>query len=141
MAKKTKIKASAIAKAMSLAEIKNTIISFGTGEDIIDVSVKRHLSVSERAMMINDILNIVFPTEGDDAKYYAAFKKFAIDYNIVVYFTDISLPLDTDRASKFIDESGIVNKIADSIGYEYVADIIADATEAIEYRKQELLKK
>lgn len=141
MAKKAKITAASIAKAMGLVDASVITITCGTREDTIEIPVKTHLSVSERAMMVSDITNMVFLTDENGTRYCPAFKKFAIEYNIVTYFTDVTLPSDSNKACKFLEQSGLAHRIAQSLPDGYIVEIIADANEAIEYRKQELLKK
>lgn len=141
MAKKNKITAASIAKAMELVDTSIITITCGMREDTIDIPVKAHLSVSERAMMVSDITNMVFITDENGTRYCPAFKKFAIEYNIVTYFTDVALPSDSNKACKFLEQSGLANRIAQSLPDGYVVEIIAAANEAIEYRKQELLKR
>ena len=141
MAKKAKITAASIAKAMGLVDASVITITCGTREDTIEIPVKTHLSVSERAMMVSDITNMVFLTDENGTRYCPAFKKFAIEYNIVTYFTDVTLPSDSNKACKFLEHSGLAHRIAQSLPDGYIVEIIADVNEAIEYRKQELLKK
>ena len=141
MAKKAKITAASIAKAMELVDTNTITIACGMRENTIEIPVKAHLSVSERAMMVSDITNMVFITDDNGTRYCPAFKKFAIEYNIVTYFTDVTLPSDSNKACKFLEQSGLAHRIAQSLPDGYIVEIIADANEAIEYRKQELLKK
>lgn len=141
MAKKNKITAASISKAMRLIDVKTTTITCGMKEDTVEIPVKTHLSVSERAMMVSDITNMIFITDDNGTRYCPAFKKFAIEYNIVSYFTEVSLPADSAKACKFLEQSGLAERIAQVLPEGYVVGIIGDANEAIEYRKQELLKK
>lgn len=141
MAKKNKITAASIAKAMGLIDVKSATITCGMKEDTVEIPVKTHLSVSERAMMVSDITNMVFIADDNGTRYCPAFKKFAIEYNIVTYFTDVTLPSDSNKACKFLEQSGLAHRIAQSLPDGYIVEIIADVNEAIEYRKQELLKK
>lgn len=141
MAKKAKITAASIAKAMELVDTNTITIACGMRENTIEIPVKARLSVTERAMVVSDIVNMVFITDENGARYCPAFKKFAIEYNIVTYFTDVALPSDSNKACKFLEQSGLANRIAQSLPDGYVVGIIADANEAIEYRKQELLKR
>ena len=141
MAKKNKITAATIAKAMELVDEKTTVITCGMKENTVEIPVKNHISMSERAMMINDIVNMVFIGDEDKVRYCPAFKKFAFEFNIVSYFTEVVLPTDSNKACKFLEQSKLANRIALSLPDGYVAEIIDDANEAIEYRKQELLKK
>lgn len=141
MAKKNKITAASIAKAMELVDTRSTIITCGTKENTIEIPVKTHLSATERAMMVNDIIDMVFITGDSGTRYYPAFKKFAFEYNIVSYFTEVSLPADSDKACKFLEQSGLAGRIAQALPDGYIIGIVSDANEAIEYRKEELLKK
>ncbi len=142
MAKKAKITAANIIKAMGLEDEKNIILACGTREDTIEISVKPRLSLPERASMIEDILSMVFITSPDGmVVYHPEFKKFAFEYEIVNYFTDISLPVNGNKAWEFLERTGIASRIASTVRDGYVGEIIAEANEMIEYRKQELLKK
>ena len=142
MAKKAKITAANIIKAMALEDEKKIILACGMNEDTVEISVKPRLSLPERANMIQDILSMVFITSPDGAVvYHPEFKKFAFEYEIVNYFTDISLPVNSDKAWEFLDRTGIANRIANTVRDGYIVEIIAEANEMIEYRKQELLKR
>lgn len=142
MAKKAKITAANIIKAMGLEDEKKIILACGMNEDTGEISVKPRLSLPERANMIQDILSMVFITSPDGAVvYHPEFKKFAFEYEIVNYFTDISLPVNSDKAWEFLERTGIASRIANTVRDGYVGEIIAEANEMIEYRKQELLKR
>lgn len=142
MAKKAKITAANIIKAMKLEEEKRIILACGANEDTVEISVKPRLSLPERANMIQDILSMVFITSPDGVLvYHPEFKKFAFEYEIVNYFTDISLPVNSDKAWEFLERTGIASRIANTVRDGYVGEIIAEANEMIEYRKQELLKR
>lgn len=142
MAKKNKITAANIVKAMALEDTKNVALVCGKGENAIEISVKARLSLPERANMIQDILEMVFITSPEGiVVYHPEFKKFAFEYEIVNYFTDISLPVNGDKAWEFLEKTGIASHIANTVRDGYVGEIIAEANEMIEYRKEELLKK
>lgn len=141
MAKKNKITSAMIAKAMELVDKETTTIICGADDNSIEIPVKTQLSLSERAMLVNDIVNTVFIESDNGIKYCPTFKKFAIDFYFVSYFTDIALPTNSDKANKFLEQSRISDKIADAIPNEYILDIIREINEAIDYRKQEVLKK
>ena len=142
MAKKAKITAANIIKAMGLEDEKKIILACGMNEDTVEISVKPRLSLPERANMIQDILSMVFITSPDGAVvYHPEFKKFAFEYEIVNYFTDISLSVNSDKAWEFLERTGIASRIANTVRDGYVGEIIAEANEMIEYRKQELLKR
>ena len=142
MAKKNKITAANIVKAMALEDEKKVVLGCGTGENTIEISVKTRLSLPERASMVQDILEMVFITSTDGmVVYHPEFKKFAFEYEIVNYFTDISLPVNGDKAWDFLERTQIASRVAGAIRDNYIGEIIAEANEMIEYRKEELLKK
>ena len=141
MAKKTKITAVTIAKAMELVDFSPVTIKCGNGDNAIEIPVKPRLTLSERATMVSDIVNMLFIGIDDDVRYCPAFKKFAIEFNIVTHFTDVHMPIDSDKAYNFLERSDLAHRIIQELPDGYVDDIISDAMEAIEYRKQELLKK
>ena len=141
MSKKNKLTAASIAKAMRLAEEEALTITLGADEDTVEISVKPSLSITDRIAIVDDIVDMVFIDRGNGVQYLPTLKRFAIEYNIVSYFTDIKLPSDSNKAHKFLERSDIVSKIEKLLPYDYLGDIIADACEAIEYRAQELLKR
>ena len=110
MAKKAKITAANIMKAMGLEDEKKTVLACGMNEDTVEISVKPRLSLPERANMIQDILSMLFITSPDGAViYHPEFKRFAFEYEIVNYFTDISLPVNSDKAWEFLERTGIAD--------------------------------
>lgn len=142
MAKKNKITAANIVKAMALEDTKNVVLVCGKGENAIEISVKARLSLPERASMIQDILEMVFITSPEGiVVYHPEFKKFAFEYEIVNYFTDISLPVNGDKAWDFLERTQIASHIVGVVRDNYISEIISEANEMIEYRKEELLKK
>lgn len=142
MAKKTKLTTANIIKAMGLADEKKIVLACGTGENAIEIAIKNRLTLPERANMIRDILDMIFieDVEGNIG-YHAAFKKFAFEYEIVNYFTDISLPVESNKAWDFLERTNIVPRIVGAVEEGYIAEIISEANEMIEYRKTELLKR
>lgn len=142
MAKKNKITAANIVKAMALEDTKSVALVCGKGENAIEISVKARLSLPERASMIQDILEMVFITSPEGiVVYHPEFKKFAFEYEIVNYFTDISLPVNGDKAWDFLERTQIASHIVGVVRDNYIGEIISEANEMIEYRKEELLKK
>ena len=142
MAKKNKITAANIVKAMALEDTKSVTLVCGKGENAIEISVKARLSLPERASMIQDILEMVFITSPEGiVVYHPEFKKFAFEYEIVNYFTDISLPVNGDKAWDFLEKTQIASHIVGVVRDNYISEIISEANEMIEYRKEELLKK
>ena len=140
-AKTKKITTAAIMKAIAY-EDKQIVITCGTGEDTIEIPVKARLSLPERIAMVDDIVDMVFiADENGEVSYYPALKKFAIEYAIVNYFTDVALPADSDKAWEFLEKTSFANKIACALRDDYIVEILTEANDAIECRKQALLKR
>lgn len=140
MAKKTKITAEAITKAMNLHEEKTIALTIGCGDMEIELRVKARLSLAERAKMISDIVDMVFVDDENGTRYCPAFKTFAIEYNIVNYFTNVALPADPNKANKFLEMTELAHQVIQLFPDDYIGHIISDSIEAIEHRKQEILK-
>ena len=142
MAKAKKITTVNILKAMELGE--NRVLSFtcGSGEGAVDVLVKSRLPLLERQSMVEDIADMVFiSNEEGDVTYCSGFKKFAIEYEIINYFTNITLPVDSEKAWEFLEKTGIAARVAEVLPEDYIVEVVSEANELIEYRKQELLKR
>ena len=142
MGKKNKITAADIMKAMKIEDEKKITITCGMNEDTIEVAIKPRLSLRERENMIQDILDLVFLTDIDGVvRYHPSLRKFAFEYEIVNYFTEISLPTNSEKTWDFLENTRIASRIVGAVRDNYIGEIIAEANELIEYRKEELLKK
>lgn len=142
MAKAKKITTVNILKAMELGENRALSFTCGSGEGAVEVLVKPRLPLLERQSMVGDIADMVFiSNEEGDVTYCPGFKKFAVEYEIINYFTNITLPVDSEKAWEFLEKTGIAARVADVLPDGYVVEIVTDANELIEYRKQELLKR
>ena len=136
-----KISVSTIMKIAGAEPEEPKVITYGDEKEKVEVSVKTFLSLNERIAMIDDVIDMVFLT-GDDGKcvYYPSIKKFAVTYAFVNYFTNISLPTDSNAAWYFFEKTSIADKIIDSLGDKYFSEILAQINEAIEYKRQTLIK-
>lgn len=133
----------AILKAMPHEDADRLSVTYGDGENAVEIHIKKNLSLIERMNMVSDIADMVFITDGEgNTEYVPAFEKFAIEYEIVNYFTDIVLPVgDSNKTWLFLTKTGIAAHIANAVPNGHVFDIIAEAKELIEYRKQLFLKR
>ena len=68
-------------------------------------------------------------------------KTFALDAHVVIYFTDIKLPSDAEKAQRFIEQSEIVYRIADVLPAGYLGDIAREVDELLEFKKAQAAKK
>ena len=140
--KTKKITIASVMKAMDVDTNNNDTLVIGEGEDQVKVLVKRRLTLFERADMVNSIMSMVWSQDENDVDRFSPFlRKFAYEFNILNYFTNITLPDDMNKVWEFIDNTDIAGMIIDFVGDGYIESIIREANEAIEYRKAEILKR
>ena len=141
MAKAKGITIASIMKAMNICDDNVTVITIGEGENLIELNIKKRLSLYERSDMVNSIASMVWAQDDDGLMQFAPYlRKFAYDFSIINYFTNISLPSNTEKIWEFVEKTNITNMIVDVIGQDYIGGIIREASELIEYRKSENLK-
>lgn len=142
MAKAKKITIASVMKAMEIKKNNKDTLVIGEGENQVEVIVKKKLTLFERADMVNSIVSMVWAQDENGAEMYAPYlRKFAYDFNILNYFTNIQLPDDMDKVWEFVDNADIAGMVIDFVGGGYIENIIREANEAIEYRKAEILKR
>ena len=142
MAKVKKNTIASIMKAIDANKNINKVLSIGEGEAQVEIVVKTRLSIYERADMVNSIANMVWATDEEENDSFAPYlRKFAYEFNILNYFTNISLPDDMGKVWDFIDSTDIACEVIDCVGGGYIENIIREADEAIEYRKQQKLSR
>ena len=140
--KTRKITTASILAALSTDAHKDISVMCGEGENAVEILVKKRLSLHERIAMVDDIVDMMFlENENGESVYYPALRKFSIEYAIVNYFTDIALPADGDKARYFLEETGIADVVAGAVSDGYITEILTEAEEAIEYRKQIIAKR
>lgn len=128
-----------IAKAMNAPDATTVIVPVGTDADCIEIAVKTRLTLTEKAHMMQDILNYVFiRNENDEVTYCAAFKRFACDYAIVQYFSNVQMGTDIKKIHDMLEQTGITSLIASVVGKEYIDELINAANETIEHKKMML---
>lgn len=142
MAKAKKITIASMMKAMEVDKNNKDMLVIGEGENRVEVVVKKKLTLFERADMVNSIVSMVWSQDENGTEMYAPYlRKFAYDFNILNYFTNIQLPDDMNKVWEFVDNADIAGMIIDFVGGGYIENIIREANEAIEYRKAEILKR
>ena len=145
-AKKTtntkKITVASVMKAIEISKNNKETMIIGDGENQVEIVVKKRLTLFERADMVNSIASMVWAEDEDGNDRFAPYlRKFAYDFNVLNYFTNISLPDDTDKIWEFVDTAEIVPMVIDFVGGGYIENILREANEVIEYRKNEILKR
>ena len=142
MARTQKITLKKIEEAYGGYDVKPLCLKIGTSDNPIEVSVKKTLSLTERCNMIQDIVNMLFIEDADRVTYYRAdLKRFAFDYHVVLYLTNIQLPEDAEAIWEFMSQTDIASQVADALPEGFVAGIIRDANEIIEFKKACLVKR
>jgi hypothetical protein len=142
MAKTKKITATSIFDAIGVKERNSDKLIIGEGENQIEIAVRKKLSLTRRADMVNSIVNMVWYQDEDGNDVLAPYlRKFAYEFNILNYFTNIALPDDMEKVWDLIDNTDIAGAVMDFVGHGYIENIIREANEAIEYRKSENLKR
>lgn len=143
MAKKVnkKIAAKMVEEAVGCVREPFVEIAFGEGDNEVRVGVKKRLTLSERSGMVQNIVKMVFRGTDGEEVYAPYLRKIAYDYNILHYFTNVSLPLDVNKICEFIDNTDFVQTVVDAVGCDYVNDILRDANDLIEYNKDKLARR
>ena len=137
MAKTKKIAPGRIAKAVNGFGAKEEKRTIGFGEDAVEITVKNFIPMQERQALIRDVVSMVFPTdENGETHYVPAIEEFAIEYNILGYLTNISLPTGLDEAVALVE----LVKPLSVCGYENEG-IRDSIRKAIEFKKEQLLKR
>jgi len=114
-------------------------IEIGEGKNAVSIRVKKYLSLLEYGNMIKDIVDMVFLGSEENVIYAPYTKEFAIGFNILTHYTNISLPNDSEKVWRFFKETSILEKVYGHIS-DYV-DIYISVEGLIEYRKEEILKR
>lgn len=131
-----------IRKKAGLLRSAPIAINVGENETCATVVVKPYLPLKDRQRMVSDIVDMVFiEDEQGNENYYAHLKTFAYGYNILSYFTNIKMGDDAEKIWAFINNTGVLGMVKEAIGVEYVNEIISEANEMIEFRKESILRK
>jgi len=122
-------------------EDKPIVLTFGTKENTVEVNVKPFLTIDERKDMVNGIVDMLFVEDGDGVVHYCTYlKKFAFEYHIVSCLTNIALPGDVDKIWDFLSHTDVARRVVLALPEGFVAEIIGEANEMIEFRKAKLEK-
>ena len=139
MAKKITIKK--IIKATNENYAEPIAITYGEGESAIEIPVRRYLSLGERVMFVNTVVDSVFMvSESGEEMYVPALEGFALAYAMVSFFTPIDISEDGEEAWDFIARTGICKRI-EHIAKEEVESLTEVVYNAIKFRKEKILKR
>jgi hypothetical protein len=129
-------------EAMKLDDEKMVILTFGNGDDAVEVKVKPRLTLAEKASFVKDVSNMVF-IEGENGEfdYAPEFLSFAIGFALITYFTNITLPSSTESVNEFLETSDIVSRIIKAVPNLRADEVIRDAKEYVAFRRSQIDKK
>lgn len=111
-----------------------SIVSYSISEtETVEVEVKKLLSWEDFSSFVNNVVEGCF--DGDE--YYSNLKDFNIMVNTAMYYTNLTLPSNTNKLYEFLYNIDIVSYINRS-QYE---EIIKAINDGIEFKKQQILHK
>jgi hypothetical protein len=135
----------------SMKDIENAIggygdefarVTFGTTEKTVEVLVKKRLSLADRKRFTDAVVDMCFVDDGEGNVLYCPYlKKFAFEYHIALFFTNIELSGDVEEVCEFLAGTDVVRRVAMSIDESYIGELFGEVNELIEYRKEALLKR
>lgn len=142
MAKTKKITAAHIERAMGIEKEKTAKLIIGEGENAVEVTVKKTLSLYERSNIVEDIVSMIFMTGDDGEEIYAPYMmKFAFGFNILNYFTNIPLPADINKVWEFMQNTDIVRQVIAKLDDGYITPIIREIDELTEFKKNKIVNR
>ena len=107
----------------------------------IEVNVRDTLSLADRKNLVSGVADMCFVNNPDGSTVYCPYlKKFAFEYHIVLFFTNINLPGEAESVCAFLNASHIINKIEECVGKEVIDGLREEVDELVNYRKSEILK-
>lgn len=139
MARKITIKK--IIKATNENYAEPVVITYGEGELAVEIPVRKHLSLGERVMFVNTVVDSAFIVgETGEEMYVPALEDFALAYATVSFFTPIDIPEDGEEAWDFITRTDICKYIG-YIAKEEIESLTEAVYNAIKFRKEKILKR
>lgn len=131
MAKRDVVTINSIDKILDNTE-KISTVTLSTRNEPIEIKVKRTIPFDKYSDMISDIKNMMFDLK--EGKYKSNYNTFAIDYNIIKYFTNIK----TDNQAKIfelINKTNIIEQISHLIKPSRET-IVADVDCTVDFLKR-----
>ena len=98
----------------------------------LDIRIKKTLSFEEMELFVSSVYKACFDKETDE--YVPEAKDFAIQWNIVNFYTNIVLPDDTADVYSVIYNSHIIDEIMPHINGAQIDHIISAIDERIRYK-------
>lgn len=138
--KQTKATVKNILMAFNNASIDPVTITVGDKENAVDVIVKRAISIDDRRDIVNDISNMVFSKDASGHIVYCPYlKKFAFEFNLLAYTTNIVFPEKIEDIWSLITNTTIVRDVIDVLPAGLFQEIVDEANELIEFKKSRIV--
>lgn len=112
----------------------HTNLNISVDENILPVTVKRHIPIDEYYAGVNAVVNGCF--DGDT--YRAWCHNMVLAIVVVGLFTDLKLPDDINKKYEFLMLSGAYEKIVGCIDENLLNEFVSSVAMEIEERKREI---
>lgn len=124
------------------AQIKEPqVLTYGEGEDRLEIKVYRMIPFSKRAEMVKEIIDTVFMNDGTTVfDYSPEYLKLAHRYAVISYFTDFTLPKKVDDMWLILNYTTLYDDVVSIVG-EDIQTIFNEANEGIIARRNYLSNK
>lgn len=139
--KKIKDIASQIIKHQSEFAGDYSTLTYGDGEDKVEVRVKNKISLKEHIAIVRGVVETVFVEDLDgDIVYAPELKEFAIGEQIISHLTDMQIPEDAEVLHQMIECTTIIHDIMSVSNDSELCDIFDAIDESIAFRKEQIIK-
>ena len=139
--KSTRISAKQVVNAIGVQNLSIREITIGEGDEALNVSVVPFLSFAQQVSFINDVIDMCFTDNDDGTENYAPeFEQFALEYNVVAYFTNIELPKDVEDMWHFLHTTSVASVVWDVLSPAVQNEIRNAVRQGIDHRKERIAK-
>lgn len=97
----------------------------------VEIDVKPMISLADMSALVTAVAENCFSE--DDNSYHPEFKDFLFKLGVITYFTNISLPEDSEKQFKLIERGDLYTAIEVYIDEEFLFDINFAIDEKIKY--------
>lgn len=140
MAKRKGVSAASMSKVVEFVSDGHVVdvCEFPINGDVISVTVKRFLSISEEMSFVANVLSNTFVSDAEGKMVYCpSVVRYAIADQVFSKYTDIA-ELSIDMVKSIVDTTGIVDVIVSHIDAQSFNQLHDAVYKAIEQRKKEL---
>jgi hypothetical protein len=105
-------------------------------DEEIKIEVKYLLSLNEVSSFVNNVIEGCF----NDNEYYPSMKNFNIIVNAIKFYTNLTLPTNTNNIYDYSYKTNILENIENGCNPIQYKEIMKAINEGIEFRKQEIIQ-